>query len=240
MKDRNEKLQSGVYVVSTPIGNLGDITYRAVQVLQEVEFILAEDTRTSAKLLKKYGIETQMVSYRDQNHDQMIEKILEKLSMSMRLAIISDAGTPLISDPGYRLINYLREAGIKVFSVPGPSSVVAALSVAGLPTDQFIFVGFLPKSDVKIKKLLTQPLELEATVVYFDSPNRIIKNLETLKSSGLVDATRRIAVAKDLTKLYEDCYYGSIDAVLEKMKTISQIKGEYVVSISKTGFVDSV
>lgn len=219
-----------LYVVATPIGNLGDITFRAIETLKEVVFVLAEDTRVSGKLMQRYDIKTHMVSYRDQNHDRQIEKILEKLDMGFDLALISDAGTPTISDPGYKLVRELKEKGYEVISIPGADAVTSSLSVSGLATDRYIFLGFLSKSKKKKKEMLEQYCLLDCTVVIYESPNRLIKLLEQIKE---VLGNRRVCVVNDLTKLHEDVYTDDIDKVLEYYNSKEKILGEFVVLIEK-------
>ena len=140
-------MKGKLYIVATPIGHLKDMTFRAVEILKGVPFVLAEDTRESKKLLDRYEITTQLISYRDQNHERMLPKILEKLDMGLDLALISDCGTPLISDPGYKLVSELRELDYEIIPIPGPSALTSALSVSGMPVDKFVFLGFLPKSE---------------------------------------------------------------------------------------------
>jgi 16S rRNA (cytidine1402-2'-O)-methyltransferase len=205
-------IKGKLYVVATPIGNLSDMTFRAVDILQKVPFILAEDTRESKKLLEKHDIQTQLVSYRDENHDKILEKILEKLKMGLDLALISDAGTPLISDPGYKLVKHLREAGFEVIAIPGPSAVTAALSVSGLPTDRFVFFGFLPKSQTRREKIISEYKDLHNTLVFYESPKRLIGFLDTIdKVLGDV----KIFLAKDISKLREEYFYGEVKEVKE-------------------------
>jgi 16S rRNA (cytidine1402-2'-O)-methyltransferase len=188
------------------------MTFRAVDILQKVPFILAEDTRESKKLLEKHDIQTQLVSYRDENHDKILEKILEKLKMGLDLALISDAGTPLISDPGYKLVKHLREAGFEVIAIPGPSAVTAALSVSGLPTDRFVFFGFLPKSQTRREKIISEYKDLHNTLVFYESPKRLIGFLDTIdKVLGDV----KIFLAKDISKLREEYFYGEVKEVKE-------------------------
>jgi 16S rRNA (cytidine1402-2'-O)-methyltransferase len=188
------------------------MTFRAVDILKKVPFILAEDTRESKKLLEKHDIQTQLVSYRDENHDKVLEKILEKLKMGLDLALISDAGTPLISDPGYKLVKYLREANFEVIAVPGPSAVTAALSVSGLPTDRFVFFGFLPKSQTRREKIISEYKDLHNTLVFYESPKRLIGFLGTI-SKVLGDV--KIFLAKDISKLREEYFYGKVSEVEE-------------------------
>ncbi|MBD3329665.1 16S rRNA (cytidine(1402)-2'-O)-methyltransferase [Candidatus Dojkabacteria bacterium] len=224
-----------LYVVATPIGNLGDISFRAVEILKNVQFILAEDTRVSKRLLKKYQIHTQLVSYRDQNHARVIEKIHEKLDLGLDLALISDAGTPGISDPGYKLISELKRNGYEIVPVPGPNAAIAALSVSGLPTDKFIFLGFLPKSDGKRLQILGEYMELEASVILYESPNRIIKLLQQI---GEIDNNRKICVAIEITKLHEKIVTGDMADVMKTLAEISDsgnLRGEFVVIIQKAG-----
>ena len=205
-------IKGKLYVVATPIGNLSDVTFRAVDILKKVPFILAEDTRESKKLLEKYDIQTQLVSYRDENHERVLGKILEKLSMGLDLALISDAGTPLISDPGYKLVRHLRENDFEVISIPGPSALIAALSVSGFPTDRFVFFGFLPKSKIKREKIISEYKDLRNTLVFYESPKRLIGFLDTIyKVFGEV----KIFLAKDISKLREEYFYGNITEIRE-------------------------
>lgn len=222
-----------LFVVATPIGNLEDITFRAVQTLKDVAFVLAEDTRQSKKLFDRYEIKTTLISYRDQNHDRMMSKILEKLDMGLDLALISDAGTPLISDPGYKLVKELREQGYEVFSIPGASAVISALSTSGLPTDKFVFLGFLPKSDKKRKDLLAKYFELENTIVLYESPQRLVKLLALITEEfGQVD----LFLAKDISKMREESFFGDSSTVLETLEERdfeSNPHGEFVCVFSK-------
>ena len=220
-----------LYVVATPIGNLEDMTYRAVSVLKEVAFVLAEDTRESKKLLNRYEIDTQLISYRDQNHGRMMEKILEKLNMGLSLALVSDCGTPLISDPGFKLVRDLRELGYVIESIPGPSAVTAAMSIAGLATDKFMFVGFLPKSESKREKLLQKFGEMKSTLVIYESPHRLIKLLKEIQN---VLGERRLSISKDLTKRREENFFGTSSDILEELSERDFEKnphGEFVVMV---------
>ncbi len=220
-----------LYVVATPIGNLGDITVRAIEVLKSVPFVLAEDTRESIKLLKRYDIPTQLISYRDQNHERMIGKIREKLDMGLNLALISDCGTPLISDPGFKLVRELKQDGYVVESIPGPSAIIAALSISGLPTDRFSFLGFLPKSDKKRVEILNMYLKLGSTVILYESPKRVLGLLNSIQSCSFEST---VVLAKDLTKKREEILSGSAEQLLqlldEKGFNISP-HGEFVVMV---------
>ncbi len=206
-------IKGKLYVVGTPIGNLSDITFRAVSILKKVHFVLAEDTRESKKLLDKYKINTELISYRDQNHSKILEKIVEKLDMGLDLALISDSGTPLISDPGYKLVRYLREKEYDVIALPGPSALVSALSVSGLPTDRFVFLGFLPKSDSKRRKILEEYKDLHNTIIIYESPNRLFKLLNLLKEELGKDVV--ISLSKDISKLRERYFFGEVVNIID-------------------------
>ena len=204
-----------LYVVATPIGNLEDITLRAIRILKEATFILSEDTRESKKLLDKYLVDTPLVSYRDQNHDKMIFKILEKLDMGMNLALISDAGTPLISDPGFRLVKELLEKEYSVISIPGPSAFTSAISISGLPTDKFVFLGFLPKSDERRKKLLKEYFHLENSIVIYESPKRLLRLLTLVLDEF---GNREVFLAKDISKFREEIFKGNVSDILKELE----------------------
>lgn len=222
-----------LYVVATPIGNLQDITLRAIDTLKSVAFILAEDTRESKKLLDRYGVKTQLISYRDQNHTKIINKIIEKLDMSLNLALVSDNGTPLISDPGYKLVRELRERDYEVIAIPGPSALTSALSIGGLPTDKFTFLGFLPKSNVKRGALLKSVLELESTLIIYESPKRLFRLLELIKE---IDSTLFVSALRDMTKARENSYSGTVGNVTERLRENGLEEnpyGEWVVLVSQ-------
>lgn len=220
-----------LYIVATPIGNLGDITIRAIDILKSVPFVLAEDTRESIKLLKRYEIPTQLISYRDQNHERMIVKIIEKLDMGLNLALISDCGTPLISDPGFKLVRELKQKGYIVESIPGPSAIIAALSISGLPTDRFSFLGFLPKSDKKRIEILNTYLKLGSTVILYESPKRVLDLLSNIYSCSFEST---VVLAKDLTKKREEVLSGSASELILLLKERGfedSPHGEFVVMV---------
>lgn len=209
-----------LYVVATPIGNLEDITLRALKILKDVDGIICEDTKKSIIILEKYGIKKPLFSYYKPKEKKRSEKILEMLEEGKSLALITDAGTPLISDPGVVVVGKAHERGIKVIPVPGPSSVMSALSVSGFSGDRFIFEGFLPKKSGEIEKRLNIIKELPHTIVFF-VPGRTLKaNLESiLKYLG----NRKICIARELTKYYEEIKIGYIDEILEYL---GDVKGE--------------
>ena len=217
-----------LYVVATPIGNLSDMVPRAVEVLQTVSIIAAEDTRHSGKLLAHYNITTPMISYHDHSDEQRLEQIMRHLHEGKSVALISDAGTPLISDPGYRLVTDVRKAGYAVIPIPGPCAAVAALSAAGLPTDRFVFEGFLPAKSAARQKRLELLQHEERTLVFYESTHRIVETLEDMAQVFGVD--RQAVIARELTKTFETI----ISAPLQELQAIlnadaHQCKGEFVV-----------
>jgi 16S rRNA (cytidine1402-2'-O)-methyltransferase len=222
--------ETGLYLIATPIGNLEDISYRAVRILSEADLIAAEDTRHSHVLLSHYSITTPVVAFHEHNESKMESRILERLAGGEVIALISDAGTPLISDPGYKLVCSAREAGLAVYSVPGPSAITAALSVAGLPTDRFAFEGFLPSKTAARKKKL-QALCLETrTLVFFESSHRIVPAISDM--ANLFGGQRLAAVCRELTKKFETVLrapLAEIVAILEQDK--NQSRGEFVIVV---------
>lgn len=219
-----------LYIVATPIGNLSDMTFRAVEVLNSVAFILAEDTRVSSKLMAHYKINPLLISYRDQNHERMITKILEKLDMGLSLALISDAGTPTISDPGFKLVRVLKQKGYEVYPIPGADAVTSSLSASGLPTDRYVFLGFLPKSVSKISNILKEYGQLDATLVFYESPNRLE---DLLKQILNVLGDRTVCIANDITKMYEKIETDSVSNLLKNSTLVKNPKGEFVVLVGK-------
>ncbi|MCH8104517.1 MAG: 16S rRNA (cytidine(1402)-2'-O)-methyltransferase [Proteobacteria bacterium] len=221
---------SGVlYIVATPIGNLADIGQRAEETLKVVDLIAAEDTRHSARLLKHLGIKNKLISLHEHNEKTRIDKLVEKLIAGTNIALISDAGTPLISDPGYALVKAVHEAGLKVSPIPGPSSIIVALSGAGIPTDQFSFYGFLSHKNKERMDKLRAIKNQFGTLVLFESSHRIVRLLEQLME---VFPGRHIVVAKELTKVYERFLRGTAAQLLAMFAAdISLSKGEFVVLI---------
>ena len=217
-----------LFVVGTPIGNLADITYRAVDTLNSVDFIFAEDTRVSKKLLNHYNIDKKIYSYHDHSKDSEVEKLTNLLENGNDVALISDAGTPTVSDPGYRLIRECVKKGVDIVPIPGPSAVTAALSVAGLPSDSFTFVGFLPQKKGRIKKI-EQLSEINNTIILFESPHRLLKTLNQLFE---ILGNRQVAIGRELTKLYEEIIRGNLKNVIQEFSKKS-VKGEIVIMIGK-------
>jgi len=218
-----------LYIISGPIGNLQDITLRAIETLKNVDWILSEDTRETAKLLTQFNIQKPQLSYRDQNHLKTLPEIVKLLEEGSNLALLSDSGTPLISDPGFKLVREVLHRGFKVSTIPGPSAVIAALSISGLPTDKFVFLGFLPKGPNQRKNLLTEYGTHDATLVIYESPYRIKKLLQEIKEAL---GNRTVCLAGELTKIYEKVVTKPVDQLLTEIDKLS-IKGEYVVLVAK-------
>lgn len=226
-------MQKGkLFIVSTPIGNMGDITLRAIETLKNVDLILSEDTRETSKLLQHFEIQKSQISYRDQNHYRVFETILKNLEEGKNIALVSDSGTPLISDPGFKLVQDLIAANIKIESIPGPSAVISALTVSGLPTDKFTFIGFLPKKSGQQDKILQSYGNLESTLIIYESPYRVVKLLEQIHQSL---GNRKVCIVKDITKLYESLIYGQIEDILANRTNI-KAKGEYIVLVAKSDY----
>lgn len=214
-----------LYVVATPIGNLEDITYRAVRILQEVSLIAAEDTRHSRKLLEHYAIRTPLISCHEHNEEQRTAQLLERLQAGESLALISDAGTPCIADPGYRLVSCCRRAGLPVVAVPGPSALVAALSIAGLPTDAFRFIGFLPARAHARRRLLEQLKDERQTLACYEAPHRLLSCLQDIEA--ICGSERPLAVARELTKRHEELFSGTA-AEARAHFAAARVRGELV------------
>ncbi|MFA5039855.1 MAG: 16S rRNA (cytidine(1402)-2'-O)-methyltransferase [Candidatus Omnitrophota bacterium] len=214
-----------LYVVSTPIGNLGDITYRAVEVLKSVDLIACEDTRRSRILCDAYGIRKPLCSYYEYNKLTRGEYLLKLLKEGKSVALISDAGTPGISDPGFTLIRSALEEGVRIIAIPGATALIGALSVSGLPANRFFFEGFLPVKKAARKKRLEILAAMEVTVVAYESPHRI---LQTLADMAEVLGTRPVALARELTKKFEEVLRGDASTLLAGMKP-GRPKGEFVV-----------
>lgn len=229
---RYYRLVAGVlYIVGTPIGNLEDLTLRAQRILQTVAVVACEDTRQSSRLMAAAGAHRPLVSLHEHNENQRCHDLVERLKSGEDVALISDAGTPLVSDPGYRLVDAAIAAGIAVSPIPGPSAVLSALSVSGLPTDQFTFIGFLPSKQMARRKLFETWATLDATLVCFESPHRILESLEDLAA---IWPGRRIAACRELTKIHEEILRGTPVEVLEVLRQRTAIKGEFTLVVDRT------
>ena len=217
-----------LYIVATPIGNMGDMAPRAVDVLHTVDLVAAEDTRRSSRLFRHFGIKTPMVSYHDHSDNKQINTIVDMLLRGNSVALISDAGTPLISDPGYRLVKIVRDKGLKVVPIPGSCALIAAISVSGLPSDRFIFEGFPPaKSSARVAKFESVAKEFR-TLIFYEAPHRILETLTDMVN--VFGGARQVVIARELTKTYETFLSGSLMKVLVQVKEDkNQQKGEIVV-----------
>ncbi len=216
-----------LYIVSTPIGNREDITLRALRILREVDLIAAEDTRHTGLLLKQFGIQAHLTSYFEGNELRKKEFILSKLMQGERVALVSDAGTPGISDPGFRLVRAAAENRIAVVPIPGPSAVIVALSVSGLPTDAFLFRGFLPHKMKKRRDLLNELADVRETLIFYESPHRIS---DTLKDIYEVLGDREIVLTRELTKVYEEIIRGGVREIQTQIGE-RKLKGEITLVI---------
>ena len=221
-------IKGTLYIVSTPIGNLEDITLRALRILKEVDLIAAEDTRHTGLLLRHFGIQKPLTSYFEGNELKKREWILSRLKQGDRIALVSDAGTPGISDPGFRLIQMVIENQIPIIPIPGPSAVIAALSVSGLPTDAFLFKGFFPHKSKKRRDLLKQLEETKETLIFYESPHRIT---ETLKDILDILGDREIVLTRELTKIYEEVLRGKVSEIQNQLAE-RKLKGEITLVIS--------
>lgn len=219
-----------LYVVATPIGNLADLSFRAVEILRAAGWIACEDTRQTRKLLAHYGIEARTVSYHEHNEAERSQELLARLEQGESVALVSDAGTPLVSDPGFRLVRKAAEAGIRITPVPGPSALMAALSAAGLETDSFYFGGFLPRKPGERRRLLEQLSRLETTLVFYEAPHRILETLEEVASAM---GERPVVVARELTKIHEEFLRGTAAEVREELQRRGAVRGEITLLIGK-------
>ena len=221
-------LSPGLYIVATPIGNLGDVTLRALGILAGADLILAEDTRVSRTLLARYGIETPLSPYHEHNAAEARPRALRRIAAGQAVALISDAGTPLISDPGYRLVAEAVAQGLAVIAAPGPSAALAALCVAALPTDRFFFEGFLPPKRAARRERINALAAVPGTLVFYESPGRVA---ETLADLALELGGRPAAVARELTKLHEDVRRGTLDKLAEEYADEEAPRGEIVIVV---------
>jgi len=226
--------QAGLFVVATPIGNLEDITHRAVNLLAAADLVAVEDTRRTRVLLSRYDIRTRLLALHEHNEQARIPELLERIARGEMVALVSDAGTPLISDPGFRLVRAVAEAGLPVIPVPGPSALTAALSVAGLPTDRFVFEGFMPARQQARRKRLAELADEPRTLVFFESSHRIEACLADL--AAVFGADRRAAVCRELTKQFETVLRGSLDNLARRLAAdANQRRGEFVLVVEGSG-----
>jgi 16S rRNA (cytidine1402-2'-O)-methyltransferase len=223
------RLAAGLYLVATPIGNLRDITLRALEILAAADLVACEDTRVTRKLFDHYALATPLTAYHDHNAEAVRPKILEKIASGAAVALVSDAGTPLISDPGYRLVRAAHDAGLAVTAAPGPSAVLTALTLAGLATDRFFFEGFLPPKETARRTRIGELARIPSTLILFESGPRIAATLADL-ASGL--GAREAAIGRELTKLHEEVRRGTLDALAHAYAAGAETRGEFVIVVA--------
>lgn len=228
-KFRARPIEPALYIVATPIGNLGDITLRALEVLASADILACEDTRVTRVLLNRFAIARRPMAYHEHNATEAGPKILEALSLGKSVALVSDAGTPLVSDPGYRLVEEAREAGFKVVPIPGASAVMAALMASGLPTDSFMFCGFLPARQGQRRNKLESYKTIDTTLIFFESPNRASDSLQDM--AAVFGSDRPAALCRELTKAYETFSTSTLGELCEKYDGENRIRGEVVLLV---------
>ena len=219
-----------LFLVATPIGNLEDITLRALRILKEVDLIACEDTRYTARLLNRYAIDTPRESYHQFNEASRAPQLIQMLRAGKNIALVSDSGTPLISDPGYELVASCRREGIPVVPVPGPSAAIAALTGSGLPTDAFFFAGFLPARSSQRKRRLQELSGIPATLIFYEAPHRILASLEDMAA---ILGARRACIARELTKMHEELLHGTLPELLQIFQARPRIQGEFTIVIEQ-------
>jgi 16S rRNA (cytidine1402-2'-O)-methyltransferase len=223
-------MDAALYIVATPIGNLGDISERAIEVLKQVDLIAAEDTRHSKTLLERFGIKTKICAYHEHNEEKISQQLIQQILDGESIALISDAGTPLINDPGYKLVVTAHNNNIKVVPIPGPSAIITALSASGLPTNKFTFEGYLPAKSEARKKCLQELMSESRTLVFYEAPHRIVESIKIMQE--IFGAERRITIARELTKQFEQIVRDNLQAINEKFENGEiKIKGEFVIIV---------
>lgn len=223
-------MEAGLYIVATPIGNLGDMSERAIEVLKEVDLIAAEDTRHSHTLMERFGIKTKITAYHEHNEEKVTQQLIQQIQKGESIALISDAGTPLINDPGYKLVVAAHDSKIKVIPIPGPSAIITALSAAGLPTNKFIYDGYLPAKSKARETRLKELKNESRTIVLYEAPHRIVETLKIMQE--IFGDERRITIARELTKQFEQILRDKLSAINEKIEYEEiKVKGEFVIVV---------
>jgi len=226
-------LSGNLYIVATPIGNLRDISERAIEILKQVDLIAAEDTRHSKTLIERFGIKTKMSAYHEHNEEKISPQLIKQLQDGESIALISDAGTPLINDPGYKLVVAAHDNNIQVVPIPGPSAIITALSACGLPTNKFIFEGYLPAKSVARKTRLNELKNESRTLVFYEAPHRIVESVNIMQE--IFGKARRVTIARELTKQFEQIVRNDLSVINEKIENGEiKVKGEFVVIIEGT------
>jgi 16S rRNA (cytidine1402-2'-O)-methyltransferase len=223
---------AALFIVATPIGNLEDITYRAVRILKEADVIACEDTRQTQKLLDHYGIRKPLVSYHEHNEQARASELIERIRRGVTLALVTDAGTPLVSDPGYRIVRAAIDAGIPVVPIPGANAALTALSASGLPTDSFRFCGFLPPKSNQRRQVLERLRGETATLIFYEAPHRILESLDDIAATL---GARDLAVGREMTKVHEEFIRGTPASVAAALTSRPVLKGEFTLLIGKSG-----
>ncbi|MBN1568844.1 MAG: 16S rRNA (cytidine(1402)-2'-O)-methyltransferase [Acidobacteria bacterium] len=226
-----------LYLVATPIGNLEDISLRALRILKEADLIACEDTRHTAKLLTHYGIRTLRESYHQFNEASRAPRLLQMLRDGKNIALVSDSGTPLVSDPGYELVSLCRSQGIQVIPIPGPSAVIAALTASGLPAENFFFAGFLPSRATLRKRRIEELRSIPSTLILYEAPHRLLHSLEDMTA---ILGARRATLARELTKIHEELLHGTLPEILDILRTRPRIQGEITLVIERGEFAPAV
>ena len=223
-------MEAALYIVATPIGNLGDISERAVEVLKQVDLIAAEDTRHSKTLLERFGIKTKVTAYHEHNEEKVTQQLIQQIQNGESIALISDAGTPLINDPGYKLVVAAHDNQIQVVPIPGPSAIITALSACGLPTNKFIYEGYLPAKNKARETRLKELKNESRTIVFYEAPHRIVESLKIMQE--IFGDKRRVTIARELTKQFEQIVRDELSTINKKLEDgeIKQ-KGEFVVVV---------
>lgn len=219
-----------LFIVATPIGNLEDISFRAVRILKEADLIACEDTRYTAKLLTHYGIGSPRISYHEFNEESRTPQFIQMLQEGKNLALVSDSGTPLISDPGYRLVSSCRKEGIQVIPIPGASAALAALVGSGLPSDSFFFAGFLPARSSLRRRRLEQLASIPATLVFYEAPHRILSCLEDMIA---ILGSREAGIGREITKIHEEFLSGKLPELLDMLRARPKVQGEFVLIVER-------
>ena len=228
-----------LYIVATPIGNLSDMSIRAVDILKNVDLVLAEDTRHSKKLFAHYEIDTPLRAFHEHNEKDKSEPIINEINAGKSIAMISDAGTPLISDPGYHLVTKAKQAGLDVVPIPGPSALIAALSASGLASSSFTFFGFLPSKQVARLKFLQTKINLDETIIFYESPKRILSSLEDMLE--VFGVNREVCLAKELTKSFETILTDKLTNLIEYLKADpNHQRGEFVILVSSADKINLI
>ncbi len=218
-----------LFIIGTPIGNLGDITLRALETLKKVDVIACEDTRNTVRLLSHYGISKRLIACHDHNEDGRSAEVIDMLKRGMNVGLVSDSGMPLVSDPGFRIVRTVKEAGLPLDVIPGPTALISGLVLSGMPVEKFIFLGFLPQKQSKRLRYIEEIREFTGTIVLYESPYKVIKTLEFLKANLEL---AKVSVVKEITKIHQKAITGTIDEVVERIKEIP-FKGEYVIYFTK-------